>query len=184
MTSQTNATASESAASRVYEPPAPADVGADRWLIDDPATYERMHAESVADPSAFYGTVAKDLHWFKGWDSVVEFESPDAVWFKGATTNLCYNCVDRHVADGHGDEIGLIWEGEPVSKQGGGRGGEHGPHMRALSYAELQREISRFANALKTAGVREGDVVTIYMGMVPEPRSRASRARASARPTA
>ena len=160
MTTHSTTNESHTAADRVFAPPAADDVGADRWLIDDAATYERMHAESVADPATFYGTIAKELHWFNDWDSVVEFESPDAVWFKGATTNLCQNCVDRHVADGFGDEIGLIWEGAPV--------GTNGPEVRALSYAELQKDISRFANALKTAGVRESDVVTIYMGMVPE----------------
>ena len=147
-------------ASRAFPPPSASAVGADRWLIDDEATYRAMHAESVTDPDAFYSKVASELHWFSPWSSVVEFESPDAVWFKGATTNLCYNCVDRHVEAGHGDEVGLIWEGEPS--------GAGGPEIRALTYADLQRETARFANALKAMGVGEGDVVTIYMGMVPE----------------
>ena len=78
------------------------------------------------------------------------------------TTNLCYNAVDRHVDDGHGDQVGIIWEGEPYPSAGGG------PEIRKLTYADLQRETSKCANALKAMGVGKGDVVTIYMGMVPE----------------
>ena len=164
MTIQSNATESALTETRVFAPPSPADVGAARWLIDDDATYRAMHAESISDPESFYGKAAKELHWFSPWSSVVEFTAPDAVWFKGATTNLCYNCVDRHVEDGHGGEIGLIWEGEPLDA--GTPGGV--AEVRTLSYAELQREIARFAGALASMGVKQGDVVTIYMGMVPE----------------
>jgi acetyl-CoA synthetase len=161
MTTQTDTIDSVLTESRVFAPPAPEAVGAPRWLIEDEATYRSMYAESVNDPEAFYGAAAKDLHWFRPWDAVVEFTSPDAVWFKGGTTNLCYNCVDRHVADGRGDAIGLVWEGEPMTAGGT-------PEVVSYTYAELQRAVSRFANALKAEGVGPGDVVTIYMGMVPE----------------
>lgn len=160
MTDTSNAIESMLTESRVFDPPSAAEVGAARWLIDNTETYDRMLAESIENPTAFFGEAAKELHWFQPWSSVVEFDAPDAVWFKGGTTNLCYNCVDRHVADGHGADIGLVWEGEPTP--------DGVPEVRAFSYEELQAETSRFANALKSMGVGKGDVVTIYMGMVPE----------------
>ena len=89
----------------------------------------------------------------------LEWDCPDAKWFTGGTTNI-YNCVDRQVADGQGDEVAIIWEGEPV--------GDGGPEVIKLTYADLQRETARFGNVLKQLGVGAGDVVTIYMGMVPE----------------
>ena len=161
---QTKATDAGLTEPRLFDPPAAHEVGADRWLIDDEATYRAMHAASINDPEAFYGEAATELHWFSPWSSVVEFTSPDAVWFKNATTNLCFNCVDRHVESGHGADIGLIWEGEPIGSNASG----DGPEIRALSYADLQQQTARFANVLLSMGVKKGDVVTIYMGMVPE----------------
>jgi len=145
---------------RVFEPPKAGDVGAARWLIDSPAEYEALYKKSIEDPEAFYGEVAKELTWFEPWSKVMEFTPPDATWFIGAKTNLCYNCVDRHVEAGRGDAVGLIWEGEPI---------DNGvPEIKTYTYAQLKDEVSRFANGLKSLGVKKGDVVTIYMGMVPE----------------
>jgi acetyl-CoA synthetase len=142
---------------RVFAPPAAVARGAHVGSLD---TYKEMHARSIADPEGFWGEIAKELHWFTSWDKVLEWEQPDAKWFVGGKTNACYNSVDRQVESGHGDETAIIWEGEPVE----GNGAE----VLTLSYADMQREVSKFANGLKSLGVKKGDIVTIYMGMVPE----------------
>ena len=122
--------------------------------------YRVQHARSLADPAGFWAEVAADFEWFTPWTSVVEWNCPDAKWFVGATTNICHNAVDRHVLDGHGHEVAIIWEGEPMPNGV--------PEVRHISYGELLEDVSRCANALKSLGVVKGDVVTLYMGMVPE----------------
>lgn len=147
---------------RVFQPPKASDVGAKSWLVDSLADYQAMHDRSISDPEGFWSEVASELHWFKPWDSVLEWNAPDAKWFSGAATNVCYNCVDRQVENGHGDDAAIIWEGEPVDDS-------HKPvDVRTISYRELQSEVSKLANVLKSHGVGKGDIVTIYMGMVPE----------------
>ena len=123
--------------------------------------YEKQHAYSIAEPEKFWAGVAEQLHWFKPWDKVLEFEAPDAKWFLGGQTNLCYNCVDRQVEAGKGDKPAIVWEAEPMGDDGK-------PVVVTYTYADLQRETAKFANVLKAKGVSKGDVVTIYMGMVPE----------------
>lgn len=118
-----------------------------------------MYRRSIDDPASFWGDVAKDFHWYRPWKKVVDWNVPDAKWFVDGTTNVCANCVDRQVENGHGDELAILWEGEPCSPD---------PEVRRLTYRDLLREVSQTANALKSMGVRRGDVVTIYMGMVPE----------------
>ena len=118
-----------------------------------------MYQRSIDDPEGFWGDIAKDFHWYRPWKKVVEWNVPDAKWFVDGTTNICANCVDRQVENGHGDELAILWEGEPCSPD---------PEVRRLTYRDLLREVSQTANALKSMGVRRGDVVTIYMGMVPE----------------
>ena len=145
---------------RKFDAPAASEVGAPRWLVSSMDEYRTMYERSVNDPEGFYAEVAAELHWFEKWNSVVEFEAPDAKWFVGGKTNLCYNCVDRHVESGHGDQTAIVWEGEPV--------GDGGPEVRQISYADLKRQAAKFANVLRSHGVKKGDVVTIYMGMVPE----------------
>ncbi|MFI4896586.1 MAG: acetate--CoA ligase, partial [Phycisphaerales bacterium JB059] len=145
---------------RVFPPPAPERVGAPRWLVPSIDEYRKMHARSVQDPEGFWGEAASELHWFEPWTRVLEWACPDAKWFVGAKTNLCYNCVDRHVGEGRGEHVGIVWEGEPVLNGA--------PEVRRLTYAELQRETAKFANVLKKLGVERGDIVNIYMGMVPE----------------
>lgn len=145
---------------RKFDAPAASEVGAPRWLVSSMDEYRTMYERSVNDPEGFYAEVAAELHWFEKWNSVVEFEAPDAKWFVGGKTNLCYNCVDRHVESGHGDQTAIVWEGEPV--------GDDGPEVRQISYADLKRQAAKFANVLRSHGVKKGDVVTIYMGMVPE----------------
>ncbi|MBX3317830.1 MAG: acetate--CoA ligase [Phycisphaeraceae bacterium] len=144
--------------------PAPAAPAArmPRWLVPSLDEYKREHARSISDPEGFWGDAARELHWFKPWSKVVEWSVPDARWFVGATTNVCYNCVDRQVEHGRGDKVAIVWEGEPLAPNGGG--GE----IRRLTYNDLKRDVSKFANALMALGVRKGDIVTIYMGMVPE----------------
>lgn len=145
---------------RVFDPPEATAVGAPGWLLSSMDDYRAMHRRSIDDPEGFFEDVARELHWFEPWRKVLEWDAPDARWFVGARTNVCYNCVDRQVDAGHGDDLAIVWEGEPV--------GDTGPEIRRLTYADLRRETARFANALRSLGVRKGDVVTIYMGMVPE----------------
>ena len=146
--------------SRVFAPPANLADRVGPLAIASMDDYETRYARSIQDPEGFWGEVAQELHWFTPWERVLEWNAPDAEWFVGGTTNLCYNCVDRQVESGHGDDVAIIWEGEPVD------GGA--PEVRRLTYADLQRETSRFAHALRERGVTKGDVVTIYMPMVPE----------------
>lgn len=145
---------------RVFEPVQPSDVGAPRWLVSSMDEYQAMHTRSIEDPEGFFAEVAQDFHWSKSWDRVLEWNAPDAKWFVGGQTNVCYNCVDRQVDAGHGKDPAIIWEGEPVN--------DGTPETRTLTYADLQTDVSKLANALKSIGVGKGDVVTIYMGMVPE----------------
>jgi acetyl-CoA synthetase len=94
--------------------------------------------------------------WFEPFSTVCEWEPPYAKWYVGGKLNVCFNCVDRHVDAGLGDKVAYHWEGEPEGDR------------RDLTYADLQREVTRFANVLKELGVRKGTPVAIYMGMVPE----------------
>jgi len=142
---------------RVFQPQA--DFSAQAYWKDMDA-YEAAHRRSIEDPEGFWAEAARQLTWFTPWNKVLEWNLPDAKWFLGGKTNLCYNCVDRQVEDGHGDEVAIVWEAEAV--------GADGPEIKRLTYADLKRETARFANALKAQGVSKGDVVTIYMGMVPE----------------
>src|SRR3954451_22365725 len=117
--------------------------------------YERMYKRSIEDPEAFWADVARDLHWFRPWEKVLEWNLPWAKWFVGGQLNLSYNCVDRHALGERRDKLALIWEGEP---------GE----VRRLTYEELHTEVQRLANGLKALGIRKGDRVAVYMGMTPE----------------
>ena len=145
---------------RVFEPPSGFSEAVGGAHVDSMEAYRAMHARSIEDPEGFWGEVAQELDWFEPWTKVLEWNLPDAKWFVGGKTNLCHNAVDRQVAAGHGDEVAIVWEGEPV--EGGS------PEVKRLTYADLQRETQKFGAALKGLGVKKGDVVTIYMGMVPE----------------
>ncbi len=144
---------------RVFEPPSSEKAGID-WHVKSLDEYTALHARSIEDPEGFWSEVAKELHWFTPWNEVTNGSLTDSRWFDGATTNLAYNCIDRQVENGHGDDVAIIWEGEPMP------GGE--PEVQRITYRELQERVSRMANVLKSVGVKKGDVVTIYMGMVPE----------------
>ncbi len=117
--------------------------------------YEALYKESVEEPEKFWGRAAEELHWFKKWDKVLEWNLPWAKWFVGGQINLSYNCLDRHVQTARKNKAALIWESEP---------GE----VRTYTYQQLWKEVQKFANVLKSLGIRTGDRVAIYMGMTPE----------------
>ena len=107
------------------------------------------------NPQAFWAKAAKELDWFKPWKKVLEWELPWAKWFIGGKINASYNCLDRHVNSGRKNKAAIIWEGEPGDE-------------RVLTYRDVWREVNKFANVLKRLGVKKGDRVCLYMGMVPE----------------
>ena len=127
----------------------------ERAHIKSVEEYERIYREAEEHPEEFWARIAQELHWFKPWDRILEWNSPWAKWFDGGLINLSYNCLDRHVASWRRNKAALIWEGEP---------GE----IRTLTYQQLLTEVCKFANALKSVGVKKGDRVAIYMGMTPE----------------
>lgn len=135
--------------------PPPADFAA-KARIKNLEEYEELWNRAAADPPKFWGDLARDeLHWFEPFDEILRWNEPVAEWFVGGKTNACYNCVDKHVAEGRGDQTAIIWEGEPGDQ-------------RTLTYAELQTEVSKCASALKSLGIGTGDVVSLYMPMTPE----------------
>ena len=137
---------------RVFPPP---PEFAAKAHVGSLAEYETLYARSVADPEGFWESAAKELHWFQPWTRVLDWNLPWAKWFVDGKTNISYNCLDRHVQNGKADKTAILWEGEP---------GE----VRRLSYGELLAEVQRFANAIKSLGIRKGDRVAVYMGMTPE----------------
>ncbi|SFI72294.1 acetyl-coenzyme A synthetase [Streptosporangium canum] len=114
------------------------------------------YAEAEQDRLAFWEKQADRLTWSKRWDTTLEWNPPFAKWFVGGELNIAYNCVDRHVEAGRGDKVAYHWEGEPEGDS------------RTLTYSDLQREVSKAANALQELGVGKGDRVAIYMPMIPE----------------
>ncbi|MDJ0608093.1 MAG: acetate--CoA ligase [Kiloniellales bacterium] len=125
----------------------------------DTAKYRDLYDKSVSDPEAFWAEEGKRIHWFKPYTQVkdVSFGPGDVHirWFHDGTTNACYNCVDRHLAD-RGDQVAIIWEGDDPSES------------RKITYRELHDQVCRLANAMKERGVKKGDRVTIYLPMIPE----------------
>ena len=146
---------------RVFHPRAARDLGFDRWHVVSLADYRAIHERSVRDPEDFWAKEAAHLSWFAPWTRTLDWRPPDAKWFVGGRLNACHNCVDRHVQAGHGDQPAILWEGEPIPASGA-------PETRTLTYRDLLTMTSRCANALLSLGVKKGDVVTIYMPMVPE----------------
>src|SRR5437588_6167111 len=134
---------------------APSDEFQARAYIRSLEEYERLYREAAQDPETFWAGIAHELHWFKPWDRVLEWNLPFAKWFVGGKLNLSYNCLDRHVTTWRKNKAAIVWEGEPGDS-------------RTLTYQQLHREVCLFANALKSLGVGKGDRVTIYMPMIPE----------------
>ena len=120
-------------------------------FANDAGLYER----AARDPEAFWAAEAKRLTWFEPWKQVLEWNVPHAKWFVGGKLNLTYNCVDRHAASERRNKAAIIWEGEPGDS-------------RVLTFGMLEREVNRLANVLKALGVKKGDRVVLYMGMIPE----------------
>ena len=118
---------------------------------NDPEIYERARR----DPETFWAQQAERLDWFTKWTKISEWNAPWAKWFLGGKLNITHNCVDRHAASSRRNKAAIIWEGEPGDS-------------RILTFGMLQREVNKFANVLKSLGVRKGDRVAIYMGMIPE----------------
>ncbi len=125
----------------------------------DAAKYEEMYAQSISDPDGFWARQAKAIDWIKPFTkaSNVSFDTDDlhVKWFEDGTLNVSSNCIDRHLKT-RGDQTAIIWEGDDPTQS------------RHISYAELHREVCRFANVLKANGVKKGDRVTIYLPMIPE----------------
>jgi acetyl-CoA synthetase len=134
--------------------PPPADFS-QRARIPSLSAYEKLWQEAADDLEGFWGRAASELHWFTPWKQVLNWKEPFAEWFVGGKTNASYNCLDRHLDTPLRDKLALVWEGEPGDS-------------RQLTYAELHREVCQFANVLKSLGISTGDVVSIYMPMVPE----------------
>jgi acetyl-CoA synthetase len=120
--------------------------------------YKSEHESSVRDPSKYWGEKASLLSWFHPFHTVMQgdFHHGDVAWFVGGKLNVCFNSIDRHVANGKGDDIALIWEGDEPND------------IRKLNFSEIMRKTCQISNALKSQGVRKGSVVTIYMPMIPE----------------
>ncbi len=114
-----------------------------------------LFKEAQVDRETFWMKQADCLHWFRGWDRVLEWNPPYAKWFIGGKLNACYNCLDRHMQTDVRHKAALIWEGE--------RGEE-----RILTYKDLYEEVNKFSNALKSMGIQKGDKVAIYLPLVPE----------------
>jgi len=131
--------------------PPPESFKKDALVVD-----AEIYDEANVDFEGFWARQAADLlDWEQEWQTILEWDLPFAKWFVGGKLNASYNCLDRHVAAGHGDQVAYHWEGEPGD-------------TRTITYADLLADVSRLANTLKELGVRKGDRVNIYLGMVPE----------------
>lgn len=119
-----------------------------RALISNPATYKKLHAESVKQPEKFWAKEASALVWSKKWSRVLDWKAPFAKWFVGGKLNASENCLDRHLDGPRRDKAAIIWEGEPGER-------------RTLTYHQLHREVCIFANILKRNRVKAGDRVLI-----------------------
>jgi len=118
--------------------------------------YEALYKRSLEDPQGFWAERAEELDWFRKWDKVLDDSNPPFFkWFTGGKTNIVYNALDRHLRTWRKNKLALIWEGEPGD-------------VRTFSYFALNREVCKFANVLRSMGVKRGDIVTIYMPRIPE----------------
>src|SRR5438094_1765000 len=116
---------------------------------------ESIYAEADRDPEAFWARFAGELEWSRPWDTVLDWQPPHAKWFVGGRINASVNCLDRHVRGARRNKAALIWEGEPGDR-------------RTLTYFDLYRQVSIFANVLKWLGINQGDRVGKYLPLIPE----------------
>ncbi|HET7516904.1 MAG TPA: acetate--CoA ligase, partial [Actinomycetes bacterium] len=130
--------------------PPPDDFKANALVTD-----RSLHEQAEQDLEGFWAEEGGRLRWTRPWDQVLEWDLPFAKWFAGGQLNVSDNCLDRHVDAGGGDKVAYHWVGEPGD-------------TRAITYQQLRDDVARFANGLRSIGVRKGDRVNIYMGMVPE----------------
>lgn len=135
--------------SRVIPPPDA--VKASAYIRD----YDQEYKRSIDDPEKFWDGIAKELEWFSPWNKVLEWNYPWAKWFLGATCNISYNCLDRHIKTWRKNKVAVIWVGEEGQE-------------RIFTYAELHRQVNKCSNALKSLGLQKGDRVTIYLPKIPE----------------
>ena len=140
---------------RKYEPNTELTKRAHISSIED---YKRMYNDSIKNPESFWEGQADRISWSQKWSKVWDWNFDDAhiKWFEGAKLNACYNCIDRHVENGYGEEIGLIWEGNDPNES------------KKYTYSGLLDQVQLAGNALKDLGIEKGDRVCIYMQMVPE----------------
>ncbi|MSR45748.1 MAG: acetate--CoA ligase [Planctomycetes bacterium] len=127
-------------------------------LVGSLEKYRQLYAESVTNPEGFWARQAERLTWFHKWTKVLDadFTTARIRWFEGGKLNACFNCVDRHVEAGHGNQVAIVWEGDDPAQEA------------RITYRELQRKVSRFANVLRKHGVAKGDRVCVYLPMIPE----------------
>src|SRR3712207_1210426 len=111
--------------------------------VNDASIYE----EAERDFEGFWAEQARELHWFKEWDKILKWDPPEAQWFVGGKLNVSYNCLDYQVGQGRGDKAALIWEGDEPGD------------TRAYTYSELKAQVEKFANVLKSLGVKRGDQI-------------------------
>lgn len=131
------------------------------YQINSKEERDKAYQKSVENPEGFWEEIADDFEWKKKWDKVLDYRfegdgAPVIEWFKGAKLNITENCLDRHLED-RGDQTAIVWEPN-----------NPGEHHRELTYKQLHRKVNMFANVLKNNGVKKGDRVCVYMGMVPE----------------
>ncbi len=138
---------------RVFPPPAEFQA---RAHIAGMEAYRSLYRRSIEQPETFWAEMAAQLHWFKPWQKVFDdSRRPFFQWFTGGKTNICYNCLDRHLGTATANKAAFIWEGEPGD-------------TRTLTYRELHRQVCRFANVLKNLGVKKGDTIAIYLPLTPD----------------
>ncbi len=128
------------------------------YQIKDLVTYKKEYQRSIEDPEGFWGEIASHFTWKRKWDNVLEWDfiRPDIKWFNGGKLNITENCLDRHL-EKLGNQPAIIWESNDPEE-----------HHRLLTYKELHFKVMQFAHVLKNNGVKKGDRVCIYMGMIPE----------------
>ena len=120
--------------------------------------YERLYKDSIQEPNEFWKKISRRLDWIESPHEIsrFNFKSGEIKWFSGGKLNASYNCIDRHIEAGHGNEIAIIWEGNDPKQS------------KKITYSQLLKEVSLFANSLKSLGVQKGDRVCLYMQMIPE----------------